>query len=655
MPIKAQTYSGSGTTVQEFGKSNTTEGNQTVGAVFTFDEQNISSTVGISFISSTKACSFADDELPINTSLQTITNATQESWNSQVLSKITTTETNQDSLTLLYSALYGMHLLPSNRTGENPHWESSEPYYDDLFTLWDLFRCNTALMHILQPVAYEEQIRSMIDVWRHDGYLPDARSSNYNGRIQGGTNADNILADAYVKGVRGAINWNEGYEAMLKDAEVQPENNNDPQAPDSSTKEGRGALPDWKQYGYITPKYTRAVSRAIEYSGNDFGLYQVATGLRIPKDAAKYLSRSRNWRNHWNSDAKSLGFEGFVMQRRADGTFIEYEDPLSCGGCYWHDPYYQGLPWEYSFGAHHDMATLIRFSNGPDTFAKRLDTIFQSNLNPHGDPEFNNTIFGVGNEPSFTSPYLFNFVGQQYKSVERSRQIAKDYFNPGVSGLPGNSDAGAMQSWLVWNIIGLYPITGQTTFLIGSPWFANLNISLGGSKQLVINAVGGGDTSYYVQSLKVNNQPWNRGWLTWNDIFQNGGTLNFELGPEPVIWDTGESPPSPASGDSAKAPRPRYRRRSRHEKYIIPTVLLGFFMFSAVLGLVLVLILRRKEKAIIGLLAVLILGSRKKTKTLEDKVKCIRVEKISADESYESKATDKIDDEESRSSPKLDA
>lgn len=79
------------------------------------------------------------------------------------------------------------------------------------FTLWDLFRCTTPLMHILQPEAYEEQIRSLIDIWRNDGFMPDARSSNYNGRVQGGTNADNVLADAYVKGVRGAINWEEGY------------------------------------------------------------------------------------------------------------------------------------------------------------------------------------------------------------------------------------------------------------------------------------------------------------------------------------------------------------------------------------------------------------------------------------------------------------
>lgn len=94
--------------------------------------------------------------------------------------------------------------------------------------------------------------------------MPDGRSSFFNGAVQGGSNADNVLADAYVKGVRGRINWNDGYAAMVKDAEVQPPNNNDPRDRSSSTKEGRGALPDWLNLGFITPAYGRSVSRAVE-------------------------------------------------------------------------------------------------------------------------------------------------------------------------------------------------------------------------------------------------------------------------------------------------------------------------------------------------------------------------------------------------------
>ena len=229
-----------------------------------------------------------DNEIQTSTSLQQLVEKAQKKWNTEVFAKIQVTGASDADAQLLYSSLLGMFMIPSNRTGENPGWTSKEPYFDDAFTLWDTHRCHTSLFHVIQPTAYEEFIRSLIDIWRFDGWMPDARSSNFNGRVQGGSNADNVLADAYVKGVAGAINWKDGFAAMQTDAEKVPPNNNDPKAPDSSTKEGRGALPDWLKYGYITPTYTRAVSRAVEYSTNDFGLYQVARGLGLANDAGKY-------------------------------------------------------------------------------------------------------------------------------------------------------------------------------------------------------------------------------------------------------------------------------------------------------------------------------------------------------------------------------
>lgn len=247
-------------------------------------------------------------------------------------------------------------------------------------------------MHILQPTSYEEQIRSLIDIWRFDGYLPDGRSSNYNGRTQGGSNADNVLADAYVKGLRGAINWDDGYKAMVKDAEKTPPNDPvDSMAPDSSTKEGRGALPDWIELGYITPKYSRAVSRAVEYASNDFALYQVASGLGFDDDAKKYLNRSRNWRNHWNKDQKSLGFSGFVVPRDKDG-FIE-TDPIDDSG-YWGDPYYQATSWAYSLSSVHDMESIIELVGGEKTMLERLDATFKE-----GASGSDGMIFDPTNEP----------------------------------------------------------------------------------------------------------------------------------------------------------------------------------------------------------------------------------------------------------------
>lgn len=554
-PATVRTFVGqnqNGTMLVQYSATTNAVSTARLGAVFTFSKTNVTSRVGISFISMAQACNNVNAQIPSGTTLSTVTSNARDVWNEEVLSKVTTTETNLDNLQLLYSSIYQMSLLPSNRTGENPLWSSSEPYYDDTYTHWDLFRCTFSLLQIFQPTMYEEYIRSLIDIFRFEGYMPDARSSNFNGATQGGSNSDNVLADAYVKGVRGAVNWTTGYEAMVKNAEVTPVNNNDPRDLSSSTKEGRGALPDWLKYGYISPKYGRAVTRAVEYSVNDFSLSQVAAGLGKTADVTMYITRSRNWRNHWNPAAAALNFTGFLVPRSHTGFVAQ--DPLSCGGCYWGDAYYEALPWEYSFNAHHDIDTLIKLSGGPTTFTSRLEMTFTPGVNTSGrSSAFNNTIFNPGNEPSFTTPYLYSFVGRQDLSVKQSRNIAKSYYSPTPDGLPGNSDAGAMESWLLWNMLGLYPMVGQTTFLIGSPWFANTTIALSQEKSLTMTTTGGSNSSYYVQSLKVNGQPWTQSWLTWSDVFANGGTMDFVLGPEPKNWTTGNPPPSPASETTLNA------------------------------------------------------------------------------------------------------
>lgn len=233
MPISVKTFTGNGTTLYSYDMNTTTNGTYRQGGVFTFDRAEVTSRVGISFISATKACQNVQAEIPTGTTLRSLVSAAQSRWTEEIFQKVQTTDTNQTVLTQLYSYLYGMNLLPSNRTGENPLWQSTEPYYDDFFTLWDLHRCSTSLWQIIQPASYEEIIRSLIDIWRHEGFMPDARSSNYNGKSQGGSNADNVLADAYVKGIRGKVNWQDGFSALKTDAEVVPPNNHDPISPDS--------------------------------------------------------------------------------------------------------------------------------------------------------------------------------------------------------------------------------------------------------------------------------------------------------------------------------------------------------------------------------------------------------------------------------------
>lgn len=335
-----------------FGNSSEFSGhlNDRIGALFTWSKSTsttVQSRVGVSFISVEKACRLKDDEIK-SWSLNDTVQAAVEEWNRDVFSKVqvsTNSSRNRTELVLLYSSLYFMHLMPSDRTGENSLWDSGEPSFDDFYTLWDIFRCTTTFYHIFQPAAYERMIRSLIDIWRYEGFMPDGRSGNYNGLVQGGSNADNVLADAYVRGLRGEVNWTAGYAAMVKDAEFQPFNTFSLTDPSASVKEGRGALYDWIPLGYVSSdRSTRAVSRTVEYALNDFALAQVAKDF-APNDVAKYLNRSAQWQNIWARNFTFLNFTGFLAPRLADGSWnLTDYNPALCDECEWKSISYEATP-----------------------------------------------------------------------------------------------------------------------------------------------------------------------------------------------------------------------------------------------------------------------------------------------------------------------
>lgn len=345
------------------------------------------SRVGVSFTSIEQACRYRDDEIP-TWSLNDTVDAAVKEWNEDVFSRIqvdTDQETsNITNVRLLYSSLYFMHLMPSDRTGDNPLWQSEEPYWDDFYTMWDIFRCTVSLYHLIQPARYISMIRALVDIWRFEGFLPDGRSGNYNGLTQGGSNADNVFADAYVKGLGRntddpsmTINWTAGYLAMVKDAEVQPYNTFSPLDQTGSVKEGRGSLYDWIPLGYVSNNSTRSVSKTVEYALNDYALSVVAAGEGTQAEVDKYLNRSAGWKNLWNHDIVHAGFIGFLAPKDDQGKWVSPAtyNPAVCGGCEWDSISYEATPFEYSFVVPHDMQTLIESMGGTSEFERRLDYI----------------------------------------------------------------------------------------------------------------------------------------------------------------------------------------------------------------------------------------------------------------------------------------
>ena len=113
--------------------------------------------------------------------------------------------------------------------------------------------------------------------------------------------------------------------------------------------------------------------------------------------------------------------------------------------------------------------------------------------------------------------------------------------------MPGNSDAGALNSWLIWQMLGLYPIVTTPVYLLESPWFKDINITVNGNRTLRITAEGLGEDRYFVQGVKVNGEQWDRNWVEHGDVMVEGGTIEFVMGSEAVVWETGDVPPSPGT------------------------------------------------------------------------------------------------------------
>jgi predicted alpha-1,2-mannosidase len=484
----------------------------------THAHQVVQAKVGISFVSAEQARQNVQQEAP-GWNLEAIRNASTGTWN-HALSRIQLHGETDSKRIQFYTAMYHTMLMPSDRTGENPLWKSHEPYYDDYYAIWDTYRSSGPLLTLIAPDRQRDLIRSLIDIYRHSGYMPDARSGNDNGRTQGGSNANVVIADAWVKGLQG-IDYPTAFQAMLKDASVPPAN---------AQKEGRGGILDYNAKGYITLADERSGSRTVEYAYDDFAISEVACGLGHAEQAKLFASRAHNWENLWDKDLTAEGFKGFLRPRNPDGSWAP---PNMLVRGTWPDFFYEGDLWTYSFYAPQDVRKLIELSGGDKTFVQRLDNIF---YRKH---------FDVTNEPGFLIPVLYNWAGRPDKTADVVNALLEKAFTDQRSGIPGNDDSGAMSSWFIFQSLGFYPNAGQDFYLIGTPSFPEADITLSSGKTLHIVArnMDSEHINRYVQSATLNGKVLESSWFRHNQI-ANGGTLIFNMGSAPSSWGRSNLPPS---------------------------------------------------------------------------------------------------------------
>ncbi|MFH6995111.1 GH92 family glycosyl hydrolase [Flavobacterium sp. FlaQc-48] len=502
-------------------------------------KQEVNIKIGISFLSELKAKNNIEVEIP-HWDFNTVLAELENKWE-QLLSRITLSDDTSDAYKkMFYTGLYHTMIMPVDRTGENPLWTDNEPYYDDFYCIWDTFRSSGPLITLIDSRRQVEIVNAMINIYRREGYLPEGRSGNDNGRTQGGSNAEVVLADAFVKKLKG-IDYELALQAMLKDATVPPGGNEE--------KEGRGGLTEYLKLGYVPYGIDRAGNRTIDYSYNDYNIATVAKGLNRMDVYDQYIKQADNWQNLWRSDYVNNGATGFIMPKDAAGNWLDdvvfgaskiqkptfkytpviIESPWYV--CHWCVFFYEGNSWEYSLSIPHDVPELVRKSGGDVAFKNRLDTFF------------NTKLYNVANEPSFLTPCLYHWIGKPYLSSDRIREIITNNFNTSREGLPGNDDSGAMSSWLAFHMMGLYPNAGQPYYLLNTPLIKETTLQLENGKRFKITTKKMTGKNTYIKAAFLNGKPYNKAWILHDDLI-NGGELIFEMDSKPSAWGTTILPPT---------------------------------------------------------------------------------------------------------------
>ncbi len=471
--------------------------------------------VAISYVSVEQA--WRNLEAEGSDDFETVRNRAYRIWN-QTLSAIRVKGGTPEQKTVFYTGLYHALTMPTDLgEDENPRWQDGERHFWDFYTLWDTYRTVMPLYTLVYPERQREIIRCLLDIYEHRGWLPDAWTAGDYAYVQGGSNADVVIADAVVKRL-GGFDVGQAYEAVKKNADVMSDN---------PYKYGRD-LYEYEKYGYLSSRIKNGSSKSLEYAYGDFCIAQVAGALGLDKDRERYERRSGNWLNLF--DPRTC----FFWAKDPEGEWAPDFSPTFRRPDYWNGPYfYEGTPWNYATYVPHDMRRLIGLHGGDEPFIAFLDELFDGGH------------YEIGNEPGFLTPYLYHYAGRPDRSAERVRAQLEE-FRTGRRGLPGQDDSGAMSAWYLFGAMGFFPVAGQDVYLIGSPLFEESTLQLENGARFTIKAPGVSSGNRYVCGATWNGKKWDRCWFSHADL-TGGGELILEMGPAPCGW--GEAVPPPSLSD----------------------------------------------------------------------------------------------------------
>jgi len=499
----------------------------------TFDGEQIKLKIGLSAVSEEGALKNLQAEIP-HWDFERTRKEAGNLWESELRKVLI--EGPVDLKTNFYTALYHALMSPViyqdvdgkyRGVDQNIHRAENFTNYT-IFSLWDTYRALHPLLVLLYPDRTSDMINSMLahfdqspekmlPVWSHHG------NENW---CMIGYHSVAVIADAYVKGVRG-FDVEKAFMACQSTA----------------TNKYYEGVADYINHGYVPyDKVTNSASVTLEYAYDDFTLAQFAKAIGSSNDSNSlvnmfalnelpiFLKRSQNYRNIFDPSV------GFMRAKKADGAWKIPFDPLTTLG----QGFIEGNSWNYSFFVPQDIPGLIRLMGGERRFISRLDSLFAMHLD---DKYFSETEdvtrvglignYAHGNEPSHYVAYLYNWTSQSFKTQERIHQIVNSMYKNKPDGLCGNDDCGQMSAWYVFSVLGFYPVCpGSTEYAIGSPCAEKAFISLPGGKTVTITANNLSEKNIYIQSLTFNGKSLDQPFITHSSLVA-GGVLIFNMGPKP--------------------------------------------------------------------------------------------------------------------------
>ena len=509
------------------------KGNHT-GAVIGFATKKgeiVHARVASSFISPEQA-ELNLKELGRNSFDQLVANG-REIWNRE-MSKIEIEDDNIDNLRTFYSCLYRSMLFPRSfyeidAKGQVMHYS---PYNGEvrpgyMFTdtgFWDTFRCLFPFLNLMYPSMNQKMQEGLVNTYKESGFLPEWASPGHRDCMVG-NNSASVVADAYIKGLRG-YDIETLWEALKHGANAHLR----------GTASGRLGYESYNQLGYVANNIGigQNVARTLEYAYNDWAIYTLGKKLGKPESEIDiYKKHALNYKNVYHPERK------LMVGKDNKGVFNPNFDAVD-----WSGEFCEGNSWHWSFCVFHDPQGLINLMGGKKEFNAMMDSVFvipgklgmESRGMIHEMREMqvmNMGQYAHGNQPIQHMVYLYNYSSEPWKAQYWIREIMNKLYTAGPDGYCGDEDNGQTSAWYVFSALGFYPVCpGTDEYIIGTPLFKSAKLHLENGKTITIKADNNQLDNRYIKEMKVNGKSQTRNFLTHDQLIK-GANIQFQMSPVP--------------------------------------------------------------------------------------------------------------------------